>query len=115
MDIMSEQTAGDWRVAARTDEIPEGECLPVEIGETPLAIVNLAGSFYAIHNVCSHQFAFLTDGYMEGDAIECPLHQAKFDVRTGKALTPPATEGVRAYPTRVDGEIILVDMAGTVG
>ena len=96
------------RVAGK-GEIAEGACLGVRVGNKEVAIFHLAGGeFRATDNVCSHEYALLTDGWIENGCIECPLHAAQFDIRTGKALSAPADEDIAVYEVKIDGDNILV-------
>lgn len=72
-----------------------------------VAVINLGGTFYAIDNICTHAYAELCDGMIFGDRIQCPLHGAQFNIRTGAAETPPAYEPLKTYPVRIlnDGSI----------
>ncbi len=97
-----------FQEVAKAAEIGDGEMKQVELGGRKIALFNLKGSFFAIDDLCTHAFAFLTDGYVEGDEIECPLHAGRFDIRTGKATAPPCTEDVRTYPVRQEGDALLV-------
>ena len=91
---------------AAADDLPNGERLFVEIDEAYLVVFNIAGDIYAIEDVCSHDDGPLGDGDLEGHEVICPRHGARFDVRTGKALTPPAVEDISAYPVQIlDGKI----------
>lgn len=94
--------------AAKLTDLVEDEPLPVTIGDERIALYLLDGSVHATHNVCTHQFALLSDGYMEDGCIECPLHQGRFDIRTGAAMCAPATAPVRVYDVRVEGDSIMV-------
>ncbi|HEV2301553.1 MAG TPA: non-heme iron oxygenase ferredoxin subunit [Stellaceae bacterium] len=95
-----------WVHAARRADLAEGEVLGVEIAGRQIALYDCDGTLYATDNICTHAYARLSDGWLDGTAIECPLHAARFDVRTGKVLAPPATEDLRTYPVRVrDGDI----------
>ncbi|MBY4868267.1 non-heme iron oxygenase ferredoxin subunit [Burkholderia sp. Bp9017] len=94
--------------AAKLTDLVEDEPLPVTIGDERIALYLLDGSVHATHNVCTHQFALLSDGYMEDGCIECPLHQGRFDIRTGAAMCAPATTPVRVYDVRVEGDSIMV-------
>ena len=86
--------------------LPNGERLFVEIDEAYLVVFNIAGDFYAIEDVCSHDDGPLGDGDLEGHEVACPRHGARFDMRTGKALTLPAVEDISAYPVQImDGKI----------
>ncbi|MGH8583121.1 MAG: Rieske (2Fe-2S) protein [Gammaproteobacteria bacterium] len=80
----------------------------VELQGTPVAVFKLGEAFYAIEDVCSHDGAPLADGAVEGSQIICPRHGARFCIRTGTALTPPAYESIRTFPVRVDGDIVQV-------
>lgn len=102
-----------WTKIATTDQLEDDdEILPVSIGQTQLALYRSEGEFFASDNVCTHAYALLSDGFLEDGCIECPLHQAKFDIRTGRALCAPATRDIRVYPVRVDNTDILVDLEG---
>jgi nitrite reductase/ring-hydroxylating ferredoxin subunit len=101
----------DWvRVAAKGD-VAEGACLGVRVGEKEVALYQMDGEFYATDNVCSHEYALLTEGWMENGCIECPLHAAQFDIKTGKALSAPADEDIAVYPVKIEGDDILVRIA----
>ncbi len=67
------------------------------------------GAYYATHDVCTHAYALLSQGYLEGCLIECPLHAGYFDVRTGKAQGNPVTQDIRSFPLKVEGDTILVE------
>jgi len=91
---------------ADVDEILNGERLFLEVGEEYLVVFNIAGDYYAIADLCSHDDGPLGDGELAGHEVVCPRHGARFDVRSGKALTLPALEDIPAYPVRVrDGQI----------
>lgn len=99
-----------WTRIADANAVEEGDCMPVELpGVPPLALFRHEGSYFVTDNVCTHATATLTDGFFEDGCIECPLHQARFDVRTGAALCAPATEPIRVYPVRVDEQGVYVD------
>ncbi len=102
---MSGEDAGWVRAAARSD-LAEGEVIGVEVAGHSIALYDADGNLFATDNICTHAYACLSDGWLDGEVIECPLHAARFDVRSGKVLDPPATEDLKTYPVRiVDGEI----------
>ena len=72
-----------WHEVAGADTLGEDEAMAVVLGERPIALCRSGGRFYALHNVCTHQYALLSDGYVEDGCIECPLHQGRFDLQTG--------------------------------
>ena len=96
--------------AAKASEIPVGQVKPVEVNGKRLLLCHTEQGFYAIDDTCTHDDGPLADGWLDGTAIECPRHGARFDVTTGKVLCLPAAIGVRAYPVTVDGETIKVDV-----
>lgn len=91
---------------ADVDELPSGERLFLEIDDLFMVVFNVAGDLYAIADLCSHDDGPLGDGEIEGHQVACPRHGARFDVRTGKAVSLPAVEDIPAYPVRVqEGQI----------
>jgi 3-phenylpropionate/trans-cinnamate dioxygenase ferredoxin subunit len=94
---------------ASTDEVPSGQGKLVEIGERFIALFNVGGEYYAVDDACTHAEASLSEGFVEGCAIECPLHGGKFDLRTGEALWSPAIIPVATYAVRVEGSDVFVD------
>jgi len=83
-----------------TSEVQPGQRVLVEVDGEPIAIFNVSGKYYAIGDVCTHDDGPLGDGEMDGFQIICPRHGARFDVRTGKALTLPAVVDTPWYPVR---------------
>ena len=94
---------------ARVSDVAPGVGLRVDIGDEAIAIFNLDGEFYAIGDVCTHEETSLADGDVFGDVVECPLHGAEFDIKSGKALSLPAVVPVPTYAVRVEGNDILID------
>jgi nitrite reductase/ring-hydroxylating ferredoxin subunit len=97
-------------VACKVAEVPPGEGKRIELpGRAPIAVFNVGGRFYAIDDTCTHGEASLCEGFADGTVVECPFHAGTFDLVTGKALTFPATEPVRAYAARVEGEDVVLE------
>ena len=89
-----------------TEDLPPGERLFIELDDETVVIFNIAGDYYAIADVCTHDMGPLGEGELEDYQVICPRHGARFDVRTGEVLTLPAVKGVPAYPVRVvDGMV----------
>ena len=103
--------SGWLRVAVLAD-LTDADAAPlaVKLGELPIALYRLDGKVYAIDDVCTHEFALLSQGFVEGGAIECPLHQARFDIATGRCLSGPATVDLRTYEVKIDGGEVFVRM-----
>jgi 3-phenylpropionate/trans-cinnamate dioxygenase ferredoxin subunit len=97
-----------WIVVGPAASIPPGDYAQVEIDTALVAVFNIDGQFYAIEDVCTHDGGELAGGAIEGDVVICPRHGARFCLRTGEALTPPAYEPVRTYETRVREGIVEV-------
>ncbi len=93
----------------RADDLPPGEMLAVAIDSLPpMALYNVDGEFFATSNICTHAVATLTDGYLEGDQIECPMHGGMFSVRTGEATHHPCFEPIATYAVKLrDGDIFV--------
>jgi 3-phenylpropionate/trans-cinnamate dioxygenase ferredoxin subunit len=100
-----------WQAVATTAEIPVGERKVVEAGEQSLVVCNVAGVYYALADVCTHDGGPLGEGLFYDHEVQCPRHGARFDVCTGKVLSFPAVVDVPAYPVKVDGDRILVQLA----
>jgi len=97
-----------WQRVAAVSELSDEEAFPAKLGEVPIALYRLDKQVFAIDDVCTHEFALLSQGFIEGCAIECPLHQAKFDIKTGKCLAAPATVDLNRYAVRIEtGEIYV--------
>jgi 3-phenylpropionate/trans-cinnamate dioxygenase ferredoxin subunit len=94
---------------ARVEDIAPGEKRIFEVDGTLVVVINLDGQFYAIEDVCTHDGGPLGEGRLEGAQIICPRHGARFDVRTGDALTLPAFEPVPAFEVKVEGGDVWVE------
>lgn len=105
---MSAERPGEWIAVLDTDELEVGEMAGFEIGERQIAVYRVAGGFFATANICTHAFAVLTDGWLEGDTVECPLHGGCFNVCTGKALGNPVEVDLETFKTRVSGTRVEV-------
>jgi nitrite reductase/ring-hydroxylating ferredoxin subunit len=95
---------------ARTDEVAPGRAKLVEAGGKEIALFNVAGSFHAIDNNCTHVGGPLCEGELDGTAVTCPWHGAAFDVTSGAVLGPPAGEPVSRYNVRIEGADIEVEI-----
>ena len=94
--------------AATVDEVPPGAKKVVTINGTEIIVCNSKDQLFAVRNLCSHAHETLECGRMKGGWIACPVHGARFDLETGKALNPPATVPIETYEVRVTGDTIEV-------
>lgn len=99
---------GQWTKVASLSGLPAGQMIGVEVGDKLIAIYNVDGEIFATENMCTHAFATLTDGTLDGDVVECPLHGGCFKVKTGEGLGPPVPSDLPTYPTRIVGDAIEV-------
>jgi nitrite reductase/ring-hydroxylating ferredoxin subunit len=103
-------TEAMWVKVVPAINLDEGAMVGVEIGDLQIAVYKVDGEFYATDNVCTHAFALLTDGFLEGDVVECPLHAGCFNVKTGKGLGEPIFEDIRSFSVRVSDGIVEVEI-----
>jgi nitrite reductase/ring-hydroxylating ferredoxin subunit len=95
---------------AKAGEVAPGTGKVIEADGQSVALFNVGGTFFALDNTCTHVGGPLGEGALEGAAVTCPWHGAKFDVRTGDVLGPPARQGVRVFPVKVEGDAVLVEL-----
>ena len=93
---------------AKKDEIPEGTGKTVDLDGEPVAVFNVEGNFYAIHDTCRHAGGPLGEGFLEGKTVTCPLHGWQYDVTTGGVTFNPAIR-VQTYKVKVEGDKILIE------
>jgi nitrite reductase/ring-hydroxylating ferredoxin subunit len=96
-----------WHRACSVKELSDAEPHGVTISNVPVAIFKIDDVCYATHNVCTHAYALLSEGFVEDHIIECPLHGAKYDIRTGKCLAV-ADSDLATFPVKViDGDVFI--------
>ena len=91
-----------WIDAGLTNNLADGQAKSIAVGRRMIAVVRSGESYFAIEDICTHDGAALTGGEIEGNEIICPRHGARFCLRTGEALTPPAYEPVRVFATKIE-------------
>ena len=100
--------AEEWHLVAETNDIEEEDVLGVNVEGTAVAVYNVDGEFYATENICTHAFAFLSEGIVIDDIIECPVHQGRFHIPTGMPKGAPVSVALDTYATRVeDGNVYV--------
>ena len=103
--------AGAFVTVAKVDDIPVGAFKPVEVKGRRLLVCHTDSGFYVVDDTCTHDDGSLADGFLDGNAIECPRHGARFDVATGKVVCLPAAVGIISYPVRVEGDEVTVSLS----
>jgi nitrite reductase/ring-hydroxylating ferredoxin subunit len=96
--------------ACKTSEVPENAVKFCAVGGKNLAIYNIDGTFYATEDECTHGAASLSEGILDGDVVECPLHFGAFHIPTGKPVAAPCSIALRTYPVSVEGDDVMVDL-----
>ena len=93
---------------AQVSELKTGEMIAVTIGDDQVLLTNIEGNFHAIDDVCSHAYACLSDGDIDGEEVECPLHGGSFNAMTGMPMNPPADKPLSVFQVKVEGDDIFV-------
>jgi 3-phenylpropionate/trans-cinnamate dioxygenase ferredoxin subunit len=94
----------------RVSDLPEPGKMVVEVGDRLVALFRVSGEFWALDDLCTHDGGPLAEGELEGHTIQCPRHGARFDIRTGQALTMPATRKTAAHQVRIEGDDVLIKL-----
>ena len=97
-----------WNDVAALAEVADDTPLTVKVGDRDIGIYSLSGRYYALEDVCPHAFALLSQGFIDGEEIECPLHGAKFHIPTGKCTKEPAERDLTCYAVKHEGGRLLV-------
>jgi nitrite reductase/ring-hydroxylating ferredoxin subunit len=100
---------GEWVQVADVSDIQSGSGLRVEVGGEAVALWNVDGEIYATQDACTHEETSLTEGDLWAEVIECPLHGAQFDVRSGAVLCLPAIFPLKTYPVKVEGDAVYIE------
>lgn len=109
-DLVQPPATGERITLATKDEIQSGERLILEVDGKQLALFNIAGDYYCIADVCSHDDGPVAEGDLHGFEIECPRHGALFDVRNGKVLSFPAIVDIPYFPVYVVGDDLQIEL-----
>jgi 3-phenylpropionate/trans-cinnamate dioxygenase ferredoxin component len=103
---VSAARAESWVRVGTLSELLPGECKVVWDRDVSIAVFNVDGELYAVEDICTHDGGELAGGEIHGHEVECPRHGARFDLRTGAALCPPAYEPIAKFPVRVEDAVI---------
>lgn len=95
-----------------TDDVAEGTALKVEHGDLALAVFNVEGAFFVMNDLCTHGPGSMSEGYIEGDVVECNFHQGQFNIRTGEIVSPPCLIPQTIYPVTIENGKVVIEVAG---
>jgi 3-phenylpropionate/trans-cinnamate dioxygenase ferredoxin subunit len=98
----------DWLEVCPVADLDPEDVKPFVVGGVPIAVCIVEGECFAFADQCTHEAVSLSSGFLMGPEIECPLHGARFDVRNGRCLTPPATDDIAVFPVKVEQGILRV-------
>lgn len=101
-----------WHDVGAAADLSEDMPLGAKVGDREIGVFLLDAQCYALEDVCPHAYALLSQGFVDGDEIECPLHGAKFHIPTGKCTKEPADRDVKSYPARIENGRILIKVEG---
>jgi naphthalene 1,2-dioxygenase system ferredoxin subunit len=102
-------SSAEWTTVGKAADLAPGAMMGAEIKDKQIAVYHIEGAYFATDNECTHAYALLTDGTIDGDVIECPLHGGAFEIKTGKGLGAPIFCDLKTYETRVvDGNIQIL-------
>jgi 3-phenylpropionate/trans-cinnamate dioxygenase ferredoxin subunit len=101
---------GEFVKVTSTSEIAPGQARLVNVKGRQIVLFNVEGAFFALDNACTHEEGPLAEGDVEGYEVTCPWHGARFDIRTGEVLCPPAYDAVARYNVRVTGTDLEVEI-----
>jgi nitrite reductase/ring-hydroxylating ferredoxin subunit len=108
MSTETKSTAAKRLDLCATGEVARGTALKVETDDLALAVFNVDGEFFVTDDLCTHGPGSLSEGYIDGDVVECNFHNGQFNIRTGEVVSPPCMVPVKAYPvTVIDGRVTI--------
>jgi nitrite reductase/ring-hydroxylating ferredoxin subunit len=94
----------------KAEEVAEGSALRVEAEGLTLAVFHIEGQFYVTDDACTHGPGSLSDGYIDGDVVECNFHNGQFDIKTGEVVSPPCMIPIKTYPAAVEGGVVVIEV-----
>ena len=94
----------------QADQVAAGAALRVETSGLTVAVFNIGGQFYVTDDACTHGPGSLSEGFIDGDVVECNFHNGQFDIKTGEVVSPPCMVAVRTYPAVVEGGTVVIEV-----
>ena len=101
----------NWLFVKETDNIEVEDIIRFDHNNKTFCIYRLEDGYYATDGICSHESVHLEEGLVMDNEIECPMHQGIFDIKTGKALSPPACEDLKTYPVKIENSKIFINIS----
>ncbi len=110
---MPQRLEDDWVLVGPAADIDEEDVIRFDRGGRSFAVYNTASGFYATDGHCTHEQAHLADGLVIDEIIECPLHQGRFHIPSGRAKSPPVCVDLKTFPAKVEGGQVFIQIRGT--
>lgn len=101
--------ASGFVTAVKASELKQGDVVAIDVRGRSIAIANVAGTYYAFDDLCTHEQCSLAEGELTGTTVACMCHGAEFDVRTGQVLAPPAPSPINVYRVRINGDALEIE------
>ena len=92
-----------------TAEVAPGTAIKVETDDLSLAVYNVDGEYYVTDDLCTHGPGSLSEGYIDGDVVECNFHNGQFNIKTGEVVSPPCMVPIRTYKTAIEGDRVFIE------
>ena len=105
---MNKENLNEWYFVSDTKGIELEDIIRFDHDNKTYCVYSLEGGYYATDGICTHESVHLEDGLVMDDEIECPMHQGIFNIKTGKAISPPACNDLKTYPIKVENEKIYI-------
>ncbi|OLO13205.1 naphthalene 1,2-dioxygenase [Chromohalobacter japonicus] len=99
-----------WTTVCKRDQVQEDFPFSAKVDDKEVGVYLLDGEYFALEDVCPHAYALLSQGFVEDGMVECPLHEAAFDIRTGKCLREPGKRDLDVYPVRIVDDHVQLNM-----
>jgi nitrite reductase/ring-hydroxylating ferredoxin subunit len=110
---LSDPSTDEWQLAGNVSSFEDEDIEQVWVGPLAIAICRAKGQFYATQDLCTHEHAYLSDGVVIDCIVECPFHQGRFDVRSGKPMGAPVIVPLKTYPVKIVDDQIYVQVSAT--
>jgi nitrite reductase/ring-hydroxylating ferredoxin subunit len=106
--------SSEFSLLCAASDVPQGTARRIVVGRLALAVFNLGGEFYVIDDTCTHGFASLSTGIIDGNSVQCPWHGGAFDIRSGSPVDPPCTVPLNTYRTVMKDGGVWIDLSGNL-
>tara|TARA_B100000941_G_C28450636_1_gene524880 strand:+ start:205 stop:519 length:315 start_codon:yes stop_codon:yes gene_type:complete len=100
----------EWKLVCKVEDIEMEDLIRFDYEDKTFCVYRLEDGFYATDGICTHEDVHLEEGLVMDSEIECPMHQGIFDIKSGKAVSPPACDDLKTYPVKVENEEVYINI-----